>query len=107
MRGQKAVDVEAGQILAFETVFISGNESIEWSIFLTIIAIGLPIVTDFLKPDNISTASRSIFMRLPLPYPCIRRQRSSFISASSIFSPAGIPSSIVSMHFPCDSPLVR
>ena len=58
------------------------------------------------RPERTSTASFSIFIRPPRPWPSWRRAMSRSSASRSSSSPAGRPSTIATSPGPCDSPAV-
>ena len=84
---------------------VSGSEAItstqlSQSLFAMCNAIGEPRVSPARTPLMNSTASASIFIRAPRPYPCMRRRRSRLTSSTTSGSPAGIPSRIATSPLP-------
>src|SRR3954470_16130998 len=70
-------------------------------------ATGEPSVSPARSPESHSMWSRSIFIRAPRPYPCIRRASSRSTHSAETGSPAGRPSTMVTSALPCDSPAVE
>ena len=68
---------------------------------------GLPSVLPCRTPPRIRTASFSIFIRPPRPYPPIRRVRSRLMSVASTGTWDGIPSRMATRAGPWDSPAVK
>ena len=71
------------------------------------IATGLPSVSPARTPESHSMWSRSIFIRAPRPYPCMRRASSRSTQSALTGSPAGSPSTRATRALPWDSPAVR
>ena len=77
------------------------------SVLRMITATGEPSVRPCRTPPMISSSSRSIFMRLPRPYPKRRRANSAPRPSRVKSNPAGTPSTMVTSPGPCDSPAVK